>query len=178
MYWQMTILFFLLNCCFNILSQIFIFNLNLFNWRLITLQCCIGSATYHHESAAGVHIFPILNLPPTSLPIPSLRVIPVHQPQGSYIEPGLAISFFYDIAHVSMTFLQIIPPSPSPTESKDCSIHLCLVCCLAHRVIITIFLNSIYMCQYTVLVFFFLDTTLANINCVPSSALRLYILSQ
>ena len=39
---------------------------------------------------------------------------------------------------------------------KDYSIHLCLFCCLAHRVVITIFLNSIYMHQYTVLMFFFL----------------------
>ena len=28
---------------------------------------------------------------------------------------------------------------------KDYSIHLCLFCCLAYRVIVTIFLNSIYM---------------------------------
>ena len=36
-------------------------------------------------------------------------------------------------------------PIPLPQNPKDCSIHLCLFCCLAYSVIITIFLNSIYI---------------------------------
>ena len=37
-------------------------------------------------------------------------------------------------------------PFPLPQSPKDCSIHQCLFCCLVYRIIITIFLNSIYMC--------------------------------
>ena len=87
---------------------------------------------------------------PTFLPPPS----PYHRSGSSQctspkhpvscIEPGLATRFIYDIIHVSMPFSQIIPPSLFPT--KDCSIHQCLFCYLIYRVIVTIFLNSIYIC--------------------------------
>ena len=104
-----------------------------FNWRLITLQYCIGFAIHQHESTTGIHMFPIPNPPPS----PSL-----YHPSGSsqctspkhpvsYIEPGLAIHFIYDIIHVSMPFSQIIPPSPSLPESKRLfytSVSLLLSC--------------------------------------------------
>ena len=137
-------------------------------------------AIHWHESAIDLHVFPILNPPPTSLPIPSLWVFPGHQPGAlvSCIQPGLTICFTLDNIHVPMPFSQIIPPWPSPIQSKilfyngkthnlaiqDCWFknvwqgpfsHLCLFFCLAYRVIVTIFLNSIYMRQCTVLVFIF-----------------------
>ena len=91
-----------------------------FNWRLTTLQYCIGFAIHQHKSATGIHVIPILNAPPTSLPVPSLWVTQCTSPKHpvSCIKPGLVIRFIYDIIHVSMPFSQIIPPSPSPTESK------------------------------------------------------------
>ena len=64
----------------------------------------------------SVHVFPILNPPPTSLCGSSQCTSPKHP--VSCIKPGLAIHFTYDILHVSMPFSHIILPSPSPTESK------------------------------------------------------------
>ena len=41
------------------------------------------------------------------------------------------------------------PPLPLPQSPKDYSIHLCLFCCLAYRVVIPIFINSIYISMQT-----------------------------
>ena len=116
--------------------------------RLITLQYCIGFVIHWHESTTGVHVFPILNPPPTTLPFPSLWVIPVHQPQAPCI---MHLTWTGDSFHMWLIYMfQCHSPKPShphplPQSPKDCSIHLCLFCCLTYRVIITIFLNSIYM---------------------------------
>ena len=100
----------------------FFFELILFICVFIcfTLQYCICFAIHWHESTMGIHVFPFLCTPPTSLTIPPLRVIPVHQPRAPCIMhwPGLVTRFTYDNMHVSMPFSQIISPSPSPTVSK------------------------------------------------------------
>ena len=50
----------------HILFYLFIY------FYFLTLQYCIGFAIYQNESAPGIHVFPILNPPPFSLPIPCL----------------------------------------------------------------------------------------------------------
>ena len=96
----------------------------------------------------GVHVFPILN--PFPLPSPSH---PSGSPQCTSpehpvpcIEPGLVIHFTYNNIHVSMYSIKLSHPRPLPQSPKDCSVHLCLFCCFNYRVIITNFLNSIYIC--------------------------------
>ena len=102
----------------HFLFYIYIYKFIYFNWRLITLQYCIGFAIHQHESATGIHVFPILNPPPSPYHRSGSSQCTSPKHPVSCIEPGLAIHFIYDIIHVSMSFSQIIPPSPSPTESK------------------------------------------------------------
>ena len=86
----------------------------------------------HHE--------PPSHLPPHPIPQCTSPEYPV-----SCISPGLAICFIYDNIQVSMHSPKPSHPFPLPQSPKACSIHLCLFCCLTYRVIVTIFLNSIYM---------------------------------
>ena len=89
-----------------------------FLFFFFTLQYCIGFAIHQHESTMGVHVFTILTSPPSSYhPTGSSRCTSPKHPV-SCIKPGLVIHFICDIIHVSMPFSKIIPPSPSPTESK------------------------------------------------------------
>ena len=71
---------------------------------------CIGFAIHQHECTMGIYVFSILNPPPTSLPIPSLWVIPVHQPQASCI---MYLDWWF-ISHMILYMFQCHSPKSSP----------------------------------------------------------------
>ena len=113
----------------------FFFHLFLLVGGQLLYNIVVVFAIHWHESAMDLHVFPILNPLPTSLPIPTRWVIPVHQPWShvSCIQPGLAICFTLVNIHVLMLFSHIIPPSPSPIESRSLfctsvSLFLCKDC--------------------------------------------------
>ena len=115
-----------------------------FNWRLITLWYCGGFAIHWHESAMGVHVFPILNLTLHPIPLghpsaPALSTLS-HASNLDWWSVSYMIIYMLQWYALTSSHPHLLPQSP-----KDCSIYLCLFCCLAYRVIITIFLNSIYM---------------------------------
>ena len=108
----------------------FLFLINYFNWRLITLQYCSGfcyTLTWiSHGCTCVPHPEPPSHLPPH--PIPQGDPSPEHP--VSCIEPGLAIYFTWYI-HDSMLFSQIIPPSPSPRVQKSV-LYICVSFAVLH----------------------------------------------
>ena len=114
-----------------------------FNWRLVTLQYCSGFAIHWHESAMSIHVFPIVN---------PLNPIPLGCPQAPALSvPSHALNLDWRfVSHLVIHMFQCRSPKSShprllPQSPKDCSLHWCLFWCFTYRVIITIFLNSIYM---------------------------------
>ena len=133
-------------CCL-LLGQALFFLINLFdleaNYSTILWWFC-HTLTWISHGCTGV---PILNpLPPLSPPYPSgssQYTSPEHP--VSCIKPGLMICFTYDNIHVSVYSNRSSHPHLLPQSPKECSMYLCLFCFLAYGIIITMFLNSIYM---------------------------------
>ena len=105
---------------------ILFFYFTILYWFYHTLTWIHHRCTWVPNPEPPSHLPPhIISLGHPSAPAPSI-LYPV-----SCIEPRLMIRFLHDSIHVSMPFSLIIPPSPSPTESKRLfytSVSLLLSC--------------------------------------------------
>ena len=137
----MTILFFQ-HCFF--FSFLF-FN---FNWRLITLQYfggfCHTFTWISHGCTCIPHPEHPSHLPPHPIPqghpnAPALSTLS-HASNLDWWSISHMIIYMFQCYSLKSSHPRLLPQSP-----KVCSLHLCLFCCLTYRVIVTIFLNSIYM---------------------------------
>ena len=127
-------------------SFIFIHFLNLFIFYFTILYWFCHTLTWiRHRCTCVLH------------PEPSSHLPPHRKSQGHPSAPALSTLYHasnldrQSVSHMIIYMFQCHSPKPShphplPQSPKDYSIHLCLFCCLAYRVIITVFLNSIYMC--------------------------------
>ena len=93
---------------------------------------------HQHESTTGAHVSPIMKPPPTSLPTPSLWLSQStgFECRASCIKLALVICFTYVNIHISLLFSPIIPPWPSPTETRSLfftSVSLLLPCKQDHH---------------------------------------------
>ena len=128
-------------------------------------------------------MFPILN---SHLPSPYPHPIPSHLPPctiplGHPSAP--APSILYPASNLDRRFISYMilymfqchspkssHPLPVPQSPKDCSINVCLFCCLAYRVIVTIFLNSRYMCYIYVCILYWCFSFWLTSLCIMDSS--------
>ena len=107
---------------------------------LLPIYFTYGNVSFHVTLSI---ISPFPPLTPCHLSGSSPCTSPKHS--VSCIKHRLALRFYMIVYMFQCHSPKSSHPLPVPQSPKDCSIHLCLFCCLAYRVIVTIFLNSIYM---------------------------------
>ena len=122
----------------------FLFSFTLFHFTILYWFCHTSTWIHHRYTCVPNHE-PFSHLPPHTISLghPSA-------PAPSILYPASNRDWRF-ISYIILYMFQCHSPKsshplPLPQSPKDCSVHLCLFCCLTSRVMVTIFLNSIYMC--------------------------------
>ena len=129
-------------------SQVFFFKFLFYYYYFyftILYWFCHTSTWIHHGCTCVPNPEPLSHFPPHTISLghPSA-------PAPSILYPASNLDRWF-ISYMILYMFQCHSPKsshplPLPQSQKVCSVHLHLFCCLTYRVIITIFLNSIYMC--------------------------------
>ena len=116
-----------------------------FNWRLITILWwfCHTFTWISHGCARVPHPDPPSHLPPQPIPqghpsAPALSTLS-HASNLDWRSISHMLIYMFQCYSVKSSHPRLLPQNP-----KDCSLHLYLFCCLAYRVIITIFLSFFF----------------------------------
>ena len=122
----------------------FILIFTLFYFTILYWFCYTLTWIHHGCTCVPKHELPS-HLPPHNIPLGHPCV-----PAPSMLYPASDIDWLF-VSYMIVYMFQCHSPKsshplPLPLSPKVRSTHLCLFCCLAYRVIIAIFLNSIYMC--------------------------------
>ena len=120
-----------------------------FNWRLNTLQYCSvlchTLAWISHGCTCDPHPEPPSHIPPHSIPQRRTSTLALsalsHASNLDWWSISHMIIYMFQCYSLKSSHPRLLPQSP-----KVCSLSVCLFCCLSYRLIITIFLNSIYIC--------------------------------
>ena len=115
----------------------------LFNFTILYWFCHISKWIFHRYTCVPQ-------------PEPSSLLLSHTIPRGCPNAPAPSVQYhasnldWWLVSYMILYIFQCYSPKsshplPLPQSPKDCSIHQCLFCCLVYRVIVTVFLNSIYM---------------------------------
>ena len=124
----------------------------------------VVSAIHRHESAMGTHEFPYperpSHFPSHPILLGHLRATSFECP-ASFIELALVIYFLYSNTRFNVILSYHPTLAFSHTVQKSI-LYICVknrfFCCLAYRIIITVFLNSIYY-----VLIYYIDVSLSHL---------------
>ena len=142
------------------------------NYLTILYWFCHTSTWICHRWTRVPHPEPPAHLPPRTIPLgyPSA-------PAPSFLYPVSNLEWRFVSYRILYMFQCHSPKSshtlPLPQSPKDCSIHLCLFCCLPYRIIVTIFLNSIYMHYSIYILYWCFSFWLTSLCIIGSSSIHL-----